>query len=377
MFGANLLQDVAFGTTTLKYDTGEKQTMPRAILTAMKSHVIEEYERFCSDLQMALSLSDSALWKILRAIKPSQRHAMAGLENLTADGLKGFLILSGTVKKICDDSKERKLLQQHLEDGKRYLKIGYRMHCKDISPIDTHCIRFALLHSQGEDFKPHHDHEHQDVCEQCLSLFLTIEAVEKLAVAIDDIELRQELLYDIKLSRTYIIEWMCHVLRGVQQEKAKLCAISQLDPLCGFWLSDWAQKVIPSMFREGQRDYFVKKGMFVHVNVLLTKAVASSELIKSVYFTTIYRCEQDVTDTLCVAEHVLKEIQKDHPNIKQLFRKTDNAGCYSGNSAAEIECSICRQNGFTLLRRDYNEPQKGKDKADRESALAKKYMNGF
>ena len=212
LFGANLLQDVAFGTTTLKYDTSERQTMPRAVLTAMKSHVIEEYKRFCSDLQMASPLSDSALWKILRAIKPSQHHAMAGLDNLTADGLKGFLILSDTVKKICNDSKERRLLQQHLEDGKRYLKIGYRMHCKDISPIDTHCIRFALFHSQDEDFKPHHDHEHQDVCEQCLSLFLTIDAVEKLAVAIDDIELRQELLYDIKLCGTYIIEWICHVL---------------------------------------------------------------------------------------------------------------------------------------------------------------------
>ena len=62
-------------------------------------------------------------------------------------------------------------------------------------PIDTHCIRFALLHSQDENFKPHHDHKHQDVCEQCLSLFLTIEAVEKPAVATDDIELRQELLF--------------------------------------------------------------------------------------------------------------------------------------------------------------------------------------
>ena len=129
------------------------------------------------------------------------------------------------------------------------------------------------------------------MCEQCLSLFLTIEAVEKLAVAIGDIEFRQELLYDIKLSRTYIIEWMCHVFQGVQQEKAKLYAISQLDPSCGFWLSDWAQKVIPSMFREGQRDYLGKKGMSVHVDVLLTKAVASSELMKSVYFTLEYNIQ--------------------------------------------------------------------------------------
>ena len=99
---------------------------------------------------------------------------------------------------------------------------------------------------------------------------------------------------------------MCHVLRGVQQEKAKLYAMSQLDPSCGFWLSDWARKAIPSMFREGQRDYFGKKGMSVNVDVLLTKAVASSELMKNVYFTTIYRCDQDVIDTLCIAEHVLE-----------------------------------------------------------------------
>ena len=37
--------------------------------------------------------------EILRAIKPSQRHAMAGLDKLTADSLEGFLILSDTVKK--------------------------------------------------------------------------------------------------------------------------------------------------------------------------------------------------------------------------------------------------------------------------------------
>ena len=46
LFGTNLLQDVAFSTTTLKYDTGEKQTMPRAILTAMKSHVMKSIRDF-------------------------------------------------------------------------------------------------------------------------------------------------------------------------------------------------------------------------------------------------------------------------------------------------------------------------------------------
>ena len=55
---------------------------------------------------------------------------------------------------------------------------------------------------------------------------------------------------------------------------------SQLDPSCGFWLLDCAQEVIPSVIRERQRDYF---------------AIVSSEVIKSVYFTTIVVTKMSLT----------------------------------------------------------------------------------
>ena len=44
------------------------------------------------------------------------------------------------------------------------------------------------------------------------------------------------------------------------------------------------------------------------------------------------RSDQDVTDTLCVSEHVLKQIKKDYPNLTILYRTPDNVACYSGNS---------------------------------------------
>ena len=60
-----------------------------------------------------------------------------------------------------------------------------------------------------------------------------------------------------------------------------------------------------------------------------------------------------------------------------LYRKLDNAGCYAGSSDAEIEYSLCKKYDINLLRHDYNEPQCGKDQADRDSAVANKFLNAY
>ena len=80
---------------------------------------------------------------------------------------------------------------------------------------------------------------------------------------------------------------------------------------------------------------------------------------------------------MCTADHVLEQIKKAYPSLKGLYRKSDNAGCYAGNSCDELEFEICKKQNITLYRHDYNESQKGKDQADRESALAKRYMTKY
>ena len=72
-----------------------------------------------------------------------EKRAMAGLDNVTANGLKGFLLLEDVVTSLTDAKVRRALLRQ-LEQSKRYLKIGYRMHCETLSSCETHCISFAL-----------------------------------------------------------------------------------------------------------------------------------------------------------------------------------------------------------------------------------------
>ena len=60
-----------------------------------------------------------------------------------------------------------------------------------------------------------------------------------------------------------------------------------------------------------------------------------------------------------------------------LFCKSDNANCYHNNFAAEGLYHLCKQHGIHLLRYDYNEPSKGKDQCDRDSATAKALLRNY
>ena len=53
---------------------------------------------------------------------------------------------------------------------------------------------------------------------------------------------------------------MKHLIRDHQQRKAKAYCFDNLEEDEAFWLKDFAQKVIPIRYREGQREYFGKKG---------------------------------------------------------------------------------------------------------------------
>ena len=64
-----------------------------------------------------------------------------------------------------------------------------------------------------------------------------------------------------------------------------------------------------------------------------------------------------IPETLCISSHVIKQMKSDFPELKCLFRKSDNVGCYSANSVAELTHKIYKENNIQLLRYDYNESQ--------------------
>ena len=88
------------------------------------------------------------LWQILKALKPGVQQPMTGLDNVTANGLQGFKTTENITANILEDPKKINDLKKKLENGKRYLKLSFELHCSDDSSVNTHCISHALYSSK-------------------------------------------------------------------------------------------------------------------------------------------------------------------------------------------------------------------------------------
>ena len=98
-----------------------------------------------------------------------------------------------------------------------------------------------------------------------------------------------------------------------------------LDEETVFRLKDYCQKVLPSKFRKGQKEYFGKKGMILHVDVIFFLD-SNGDLQKNVSFTTVYQCDQGIINSLSIANLLLDKLYKELPRVNDLYAKSDNAG---------------------------------------------------
>lgn len=121
-------------------------------------------------------------------------------------------------------------------------------------------------------------------------------------------------------------------------------------------------------------EYYGKRGISVSVEVFISKSF--STYIKQVYLVALDRCDQDMLQTLCIAEIVLDQFSKDCPHIKEIKIKTDNAGDflahhlsstfvtihyfignYHANGVPECMNKLASDRGILLSAYDYNEAQ--------------------
>ena len=292
---------------------------------------------------------------------------MAGFDNITAADMNAFDLLVKTSRELCGQD-----VISSLERGKRYLKTRYPIHCANVNTeIHSHSTQFALSDPNNVELAAKNVKIGDQVCANCLDLFKGIQSVINAVQNTGN----SDLLHDASLAVNDIISFIKHIMRDAQQKKAKSESFSLLNDESCFWLKDYAQKILPLKFREGQKDYFGKKGMSMHIDVFFLKK--GLDISKQVYLTVIYRCDQGMANTLSICENVLKEFKKTNPTITNIFTKSDNAGSYHGNCIFEGLFKVCKHAGFQLMRTDYNEPCRGKDQCDRESAAAKSIINSF
>ena len=254
-------QDVAYGTRVLKLYSREKIAMPNIVRTVKRTTMISQYIQFCEE-EKFVPLSRSTLFKILEVRKASQRKSLQGLDNAAADGASGFATLERIIDKLqevgvqtawCSEVRKR------LRDSKQYFKTNFRLHCTEKeSCCPDHCAKFALSDNKDETHKETCDHVHSHLCCECETLKETVERIRNQicchSTAVYCKEQRDDFLFDFDKAKVDIFEWKAHIMRSVNQEKAKQEVIHNLKNGEVLIVMDWAMKFTEMKFREKQSD---------------------------------------------------------------------------------------------------------------------------
>jgi hypothetical protein len=89
--------------------------------------------------------------------------------------------------------------------------------------------------------------------------------VEKARIPPED---KEENRFVVAQSKKNIEAWKAHMLRFINQDEASLKAVDDCSLLM---VLDRAMKFIPRNYREGQVDWFGKRGLSWHISVAMKK----------------------------------------------------------------------------------------------------------
>ena len=104
-----------------------------------------------------------------------------------------------------------------LENGRRYLKTKFQMNCMNDSSVKSHNINFALSYPKNLKLSTVTDQDLNEVCTDCLELWKAINTVRDIGESSQSPEVQ----YDVKIAIEDIKSYVSHLIRDVQQRKAK------------------------------------------------------------------------------------------------------------------------------------------------------------
>ena len=241
--------------------------------------------------------------------------------------------------------------------------------------MPDHCRAFALSDPKDSAYQARCDHEHNEVCDRCNLLTETLLDIEAgLAAQTENLssEEREELLFRVKQGKAAIWSWKSHLLCSVNQDSARVDMLEKLDESSVLLVQDWAMKYLPRKYRESQTDWFGKRGIPWHVTVATRR---EGEEIKMLTFVHIFQaCSQDSGAVLAAMADVLRQLKITIPQLKFVYYRQDNAGCYHCGATIVSARVIGEQFGVTIKRLDFSDPQGGKGPCDRKAATIKSHM---
>lgn len=219
------------------------------------------------------------------------------------------------------------------------------------------------------------DHQHNDVCERCAVLASTLTSIEagltaqyhNLATTV-----REDLKFCVTNAKAAIMAWKAHLLGSVNQDEARVQVLEELDEMSVFIVQDRAMKYLPRKFRESQTDWFGKRGIPWHLTVATRRQGGEFEMLT---FAHIFHMTcQDNSAVVAIMSDVIRQLKIIMPELKTIYYRQDNAGCYHCGFTLVCAQVLGLQYGVNVKRLDFSDPQGGKAACDRQAATIKSHM---
>ena len=125
------------------------------------------------------------------------------------------------------------------------------------------------------------DHSPDKCClsyDQMKSIMLEIES------SLRSSELRDEdhddLMYTLQQAYQAVESWKAHQLRSIQQDKARMSLLENLQTSSVLITQDWAMKFLPQKYRETKANWFAKRGFCWHISVVAVRLLTTSSSTK-------------------------------------------------------------------------------------------------
>ena len=157
---------------------------------------------------------------------------------------------------------------------------------------------------------------------------------------------------------------------------------------------DWAMKWVPEKYREGQSDFFAKRGLSWHISVVVRKNEHSnrnpqrnindedSTENENAYSYLIIvhvfdHCVQDSEATVAILRDVLIRTRRVDSSITNAYTRSDNADYYHSAQTILSLPQISHESKIHICRIDFCDSQGGKRPYDRYAAVIKSHVRRF
>ena len=207
--------------------------------------------------------------------------------------------------------------------------MSLQVHVSKQSNIPDHCraYAYALSDPKETDYQIICPHDHLEICNHSDVLASVLADINGALEKISDSDVVEELNFIEGQAKQNIWAWKAHHLRCVNQDEARLEVIDSLNECSVLLVQDWAMKFLRRKFTESQSDWFAKRGMSWHITVA-TRRAGNQELQMMTFVHVYQTCNQDSCAVLSIMKDVIEKRKSQLPQLKTVFYRQDNAGCY-------------------------------------------------